>query len=59
MVVIYILYDMLVEVVADLPEHEAAKLKEKLEELNNMDNEVITFYYSIRLVLLYKACVTL
>ena len=56
---IYILYDMLVEVVADLPEHEAAKLKEKLEELNNMDNEVITFSYSIRLVLLYKACLTL
>ena len=50
---------MLVEVVADLPEHEAAKLKEKLEELNNMDNEVITFSYSIRLVLLYKACLTL
>ena len=59
MVVIYILYDMLVEVVADLPEHEVAKLKEKLEELNNMDNEVITFSYSIRLVLLYKACLTL
>ena len=28
------------EAVADLPEHEAIKLKEKLEELNNMDAEV-------------------
>ncbi|XP_052282013.1 protein unc-13 homolog A-like isoform X4 [Dreissena polymorpha] len=29
------------EAVADLPEHEAIKLKEKLEELNNMDAEIL------------------
>lgn len=31
------------EAVAELPEHEAIKLKEKLEVLNTMDAEVCTF----------------
>jgi hypothetical protein len=40
------------EAVAELPEHEAIKLKEKLEVLNNMDAEV--FYISFFSIVLLR-----